>query len=164
MYKTNITYTDFNGQKRTEEFCFHMTEVELMKWASTPGGYSRDQVIDKMMSKEDNEGLMGVVESLLRASYGEISLDGKRFVKTPEVQANFFESNAYPKMFLTLATDPEESAKFFNGIFPDNFAETVEKIRAANAAREASAKSLDNPSVPQISGPEVAATTANQSV
>lgn len=162
MYKKSITYTDFLGQKRTEEFCFHMSEVELMKWASMPGGYSRDQVIDKMISSENNEALMDVVESLLKASYGDLSLDGKRFVKTPEVQANFFETNAYPALFLMLATDAEESARFFNGIFPDDFAQTVAKLKAANAAREA-AKAAQS-AKPAIADNLGVSTTANPSV
>lgn len=137
MYKTTITYTDFNGQQRSEEFCFYMSEVELMKWASTPGGYSRDKVIDKMMANENGEALMDVVESLLKASCGEVSLDGKRFIKSPEVQANFFETNAYPKLFIMLATDAKESARFFNEIFPDNFAETMNKLKEVNEARTA---------------------------
>ena len=135
MYTKSITYTDFRGQQRTEEFSFNMTEVELMRWASMPGGYSKDKVIEKMMSQEDNEALLDLVESLLKASYGEISLDGKRFVKTPEVQSKFFESNAYPAMFLMLATNAEEATRFFKEVFPDNIAETLQKLKAANESR-----------------------------
>lgn len=136
MYTKTITYIDFLGKRRSEDFSFNMTEVELMKWASDPGGYSKDKAIEKMINNENTDALMDLVESLLRASYGEISLDGKRFVKTPEVQANFFESNAYPALFLELASIPEESNRFFKEVFPDNIEETIAKIRAANASRQ----------------------------
>lgn len=157
MYTKTITYEDFRGQKRTEDFSFNMTEVDLMKWVSQPGGYSRDQVIENMISKENTEGLMDLTESLLRASYGETSLDGKRFVKTPEVQANFFESNAYPVLFLELASVPEEAQRFFREVFPADLEGTIAKIRAANAAKTGVTGATDSTqaAIPSIS------TTAN---
>lgn len=132
MYTKTITYTDFLGKERTETYHFNMTEVELLKWVSQPGGYSQDQVLQSMLAKENNEGLMDLLESLIKTSYGEISLDGKRFIKSKEVQEEFFETNAYPKIFLELATDTNEATKFFNEVFPANLEDTIKKIRERN--------------------------------
>lgn len=153
MYTKTLTYTDFKGQDRTESFSFNMTEVELMRWASMPGGYSKDQFIEKLMGEENNVELIDLIESLLRASYGEVSLDGKRFIKTPEVQANFFETNAYPKLFLELAANPAESARFFDEVFPGNLAETIARIKTANEQRDkavASAQSAAAAAIPSV--------------
>lgn len=128
MYKKTLTYTDFKGQKRTEELCFNMTEVELMKWAAQPSGYTHDQLVDNMLKKGNTEGLMDMLDDLFRRSYGELSLDGKRFVKSPEIQQEFFESNAYPALFLELATNSEEASRFFNEVFPANINETLAKF------------------------------------
>lgn len=154
MYTKTVTYKDFLGNQRTDSFSFNMTEVELMKWASQPGNYSKDQVIEKMINERNNEGLMDLVESLLKASYGEISLDGIRFVKTPEIQDKFFESNAYPALFLELATDPDEASRFFDEIFPDNIDHTLAKLKAAAAARKARAEisTQTEPAANQVSG------------
>lgn len=145
MYQKTITFTDFKGLNRTEIFCFNMTEVELIKWVSQPGGYSTAEAMDSMLKKENSSGLMDSVEELLKLSYGEISLDGKRFVKTKEIQDEFFESNAYPKLFLELATNSDEAARFFNEVFPANIQETIEKIRKN---KEANTPAQLNPAPP----------------
>ena len=137
MYKKTITYSDFRGQKRTEDFYFNMTEVDLLKWVSQPGNYSQEDVINTMLKEQNTEALMNSVETLLRLSYGEISLDGKRFIKTPEVQANFFESNAYPVLFLELASKPEEANRFFKETFPENLEATIARIKAKQEAEAA---------------------------
>lgn len=137
MYKKTITYSDFRGQKRTEDFYFNMTEVDLLKWVSQPGNYSQEDVINTMLKEQNTEALMNSVETLLRLSYGEISLDGKRFIKTPEVQANFFESNAYPVLFLELASNPEEANRFFKETFPENLEATIARIKAKQEAEAA---------------------------
>ena len=137
MYKKTITYSDFRGQKRTEDLYFNMTEVDLLKWVSQPGNYSQEDVINTMLKEQNTEALMNSVETLLRLSYGEISLDGKRFIKTPEVQANFFESNAYPVLFLELASNPEEANRFFKETFPENLEATIARIKAKQEAEAA---------------------------
>ena len=38
MFVKTITYTDFLGNTRTEDFYFNLTEAEIIEWLSTNAG------------------------------------------------------------------------------------------------------------------------------
>ena len=59
----------------------------------------------------------GFVEAALK-SYGEKSLDGRKFVKNDEVRDNFQQTEAYSALFMELATNADAAAEFVNGIIP----------------------------------------------
>ena len=137
MYKKTISYEDFNGEKRTEDFYFNMTEVELMKWVSQPGGYTFDAKFNDLVKKENYVELIGLVEDLVKRSYGEPSLDGKIFVKSPELQQAFLQSNAYPVLVLEIATDDNAVSDFLSNVFPKDLDKTIEKLNKRQAELEA---------------------------
>lgn len=128
MYKKTMTYEDFLGQTRTEDFYFNLTKAEIIEWLSTNADYTLDQVIEHMSKKMDVKGLMEATKQLIYMAYGEISLDGRRFAKNKEVKDNFMETNAYSDLFMELATDAKAAAEFFNGIIPKDLAEEVDKL------------------------------------
>ena len=53
-------------------------------------------------------------------SYGEKSLDGKRFIKNKELTEAFIQTEAYSELFVELASNADEAVKFINGIMPKN--------------------------------------------
>lgn len=117
MIKETITYTDFNGNERTEDFYFHMTEAELADWElSVEGGLSA-KIIAAMKSSEINETIKIYKEILIKA-YGEKSPDGRRFIKNDEVRDNFVQTQAFSDLYMKLATDSDAAAEFINGIMP----------------------------------------------
>lgn len=128
MYCKKITYTDFDGNPRTEDHYFNLTEAELIEWLSTNSGYTLDKVLENMSKKMDVKGILDATRELIYRAYGEKSLDGRRFIKTPEVKANFMETNAYSVLFMELATDAKKAAEFFNAIIPKNLAASVDKM------------------------------------
>ncbi len=128
MYKKTITYEDFLGQTRTEDFYFNLTKAEIIEWLSTNAEYTLDHVIEQMSKKMDVKGLMEATKQLIYMAYGEVSLDGRRFIKSQEVKDNFMETNAYSELFMELATSAEKAAEFFNGIIPKDLAEGVDKL------------------------------------
>ena len=132
MFKKTIAYEDFLGQKRVEDFYFNLTEAEIIEWLSTNAEYTLDKVIENMSKKMNVKGIMDAAKDLIYRSYGEISLDGRRFVKSEEVKANFMESNAYSVLFMELVTDAKKAADFFNAIIPKDLAESVKRLTDAN--------------------------------
>ena len=58
------------------------------------------------------------MKDLILKAYGEKSLDGKRFIKSPEISVAFSQTEAYSKFFMELVTDPDAAAAFVNGIAP----------------------------------------------
>lgn len=127
MLKKTITYTDYNGSERIEDFYFNLTEAESMEMElSTSGGLS--EMIRKIVATQDAPAIIKIFKDLILKAYGEKSADGRQFVKSPEISKAFSETEAYSQLFMELATDADAAAKFVNGITPN-------KVNAgANAA------------------------------
>ena len=117
MLKENITYTDYNGVERTEDFYFNLTKAELMEMEmSTTGGLT--EMINKIVATQDAPAIIKVFKDLVLKAYGEKSADGKRFIKSDEIATAFSQTEAYSILFMKLATDADAASKFINGIVP----------------------------------------------
>lgn len=117
MLKKTITYTDYNGSERTEDFYFNLTKAEVMEMEmSTSGGLA--EMIKKIVAAQDAPAIIKVFKDLILKAYGEKSPDGKRFIKNDEITTAFAQTEAYSQLFMELATDADEAAKFVNGIIP----------------------------------------------
>ncbi len=117
MFKKTITYEDFNGNERTEDFYFNLTKAEVTKMElSINGGYS--ELIKKVMAEQDAPTIMKTFERFILDSYGEKSMDGREFNKSPEITAKFQATEAYSVLFMELCTDSEKAAEFVNGVIP----------------------------------------------
>ena len=115
MLKKTITYTDYNGITRTEDFYFNLTKAEIMEMQlSTNGGL--DVMIKKIIDSQDAPSIIKIFKELILKAYGEKSDDGKRFVKSKEISEGFAQTEAYSQLFMELATDTDAASKFINGI------------------------------------------------
>lgn len=135
MHIEKITYQDYDGNERTEDFAFSLNKAEIIKWLAQSGGYSLDQVMSKLIKSENSREIINIFDDLLHRAYGEKSLDGKKFVKAykdPEVASNFFDTEAYSVLFMKLIGDATFAGEFLNAIIPKDLAEEVAKIIAEN--------------------------------
>lgn len=124
MIKKTLTYTDYNGVERTEDYYFNLTEAELVEMElSIDGGMQKK--IEKIMNSKDMKQIIEVFKDLILRSYGEKSDDGKRFIKNKEITEAFTQTEAYSMLFMKLATDDKEASDFVNGILPAKFREAV---------------------------------------
>lgn len=125
MIKKTLTYTDYDGVERTEDYYFNLTEAELVEMElSIDGGMQKK--IEKIMNSKDMKQIIEVFKDLILRSYGEKSDDGKRFIKNKEITEAFTQTEAYSMLFMKLATDDKEASDFVNGILPAKFREAVE--------------------------------------
>lgn len=113
-----ISYTDYNGQDRTENFYFNLTKSELIEMdAMLPGGM--EETFKLIREKNDIPALMQAFKTILLKSYGIKHADGKRFEKSEEISRAFEQSPAYDEFFMQLVTDDGEmSSAFIKGILP----------------------------------------------
>ena len=117
MLKKTITYTDFNGVERTEDFYFNLTKAEIAEMElEVPGGMTT--MIERITKTQDTPSLIKVFKELILRSYGKKSDDGRRFIKNKELVEEFKDSEAYSELFMELATNGEESSKFIKGLIP----------------------------------------------
>ena len=126
MLTKTITYNDYNGVERTEDYLFNLSKAELMEMElSIAGGLS--ETIDKIIKTKDTPALVKIFKKLLLNSYGVKSPDGKRFIKTDELREEFAQTEAYSQLFMELATNAEAAAAFVNGIIPADLANEAAK-------------------------------------
>lgn len=72
--------------------------------------------------------MVGEFEFLIQTAYGERSLDGKTFDKSPEILRKFVNSEAYSELFMELVGNADKAAEFFNGVLPADLANEVDKV------------------------------------
>lgn len=117
MIKKTISYTDFDGNPRTEDFYFNLTKAEVAEMElSTEGGL--DKALNRIVAAKDNKRIVETFKSLVLKAYGEKSPDGRRFIKSQELRDSFEQTEAYSELFIELATNAEAGAAFINGIVP----------------------------------------------
>ena len=117
MLKKTITYTDYNGAERTEDFYFNLSKAEVMEMEmSTSGGLA--EMITRIVAEQDAPAIIKIFKELVLKAYGQKSPDGKRFIKSEELATAFSQTEAYSQLFMELATDADSAAKFVNGIVP----------------------------------------------
>lgn len=134
MIKKSITYTDFNGVERTEDFYFNLTKAEILEMEmGTTGGLT--EMITNIVAAQDQPAIIKIFKDLVLRSYGKKSPDGRRFMKSDEIRDDFAQTEAYSQLFMELATDADAAAKFVNGIVPADVAkQAAANVTALNPA------------------------------
>lgn len=130
MLKKKITYTDYNGQERTEDFYFNLSKAEIMEMElGTTGGFA--EMLQRIVAAQDGPTIVKIFKDLVLKAYGEKTPDGKRFVKSEELSNAFAQTEAYSNLFMELATDSKAAADFVNGIIPADLAAEAQKQASA---------------------------------
>lgn len=130
MLKKTITYEDYNGEQRTEDFYFNLTKAELTEMEfSEEGGLQN--VLKQIINTRSYTKIADLFKKIILASYGEKTADGKRFIKLDEngrpLSARFMENPAYSELYMELASDSDAATKFIVGIVPKDIQKEMEK-------------------------------------
>lgn len=133
MLKKEISYTDFNGEARTDTVYFHLSKSEIGRMQVKMDGKYIDH-LKKLVKGQHVEELYDIFYNLILDSYGEKSPDGTRFVKTPEKRADFESSIAFDVLFSELITDMDRMADFTKKVIPSDLAIEVDNSTPAISA------------------------------
>ena len=134
MYKTRIDYENFDGEQRSVEAFFMLTEAEVVELeVSWDGGLTG--VLQRIIDEHDQKRMVEMMKMLILKSYGKKSLDGNRFIKNQEVIDEFTQTPAYSELFMRLSTDADEAAAFVNGIIPKKLAERAKALEEKQAGK-----------------------------
>lgn len=122
MIKKTIKYTDYNGVERVEDFYFNLNKAELIEMeVSVEGGYS--ELLNRIAKSQDIKEIVNVMKTIILKSYGEKSIDGKRFVKVDKngqpLSKQFEETEAFVELYVELATNVNKAVEFVNSVIPN---------------------------------------------
>lgn len=120
MLVKTITYEDYNGEERTEDFYFNLTKAECLELeTSMDGGLSA--YIRRISAAQNGPEIMALFKKVILMSYGIKSPDGKRFEKSEKISKEFEETPAYSELIMEIVTGgAEAAAKFINAIVPED--------------------------------------------
>ena len=129
MLKKTITYTDYDGVERTEDFFFNLSKAELAEMElSNHGGM--EKLLQQIAVTQDRKRLIDLFKDIILRSYGEKSMDGRRFIKSKELSEAFSQTEAYSELFMQLATNSDVASSFINGILPKSDATPEQRAEA----------------------------------
>lgn len=128
MLKKTITFEDFDGNARTEDFYFNLTEAELTDLElSVSGGFG--SLIDKITKTQDVPEIMKIFKQIIKLSYGVKSPDGRRFEKSDAIYNDFAQTNAFSYLYMELASDEQKASDFIDGILPKKLVDQVDTLK-----------------------------------
>lgn len=131
MYKKTITYTDYNGVERTEDFYFHLNKAQILKMeADANGGYA--DKLQKIAKSGNGAEIMKFFRDFILDSYGIKDEDGKHFRKSAEISKDFEDTEAYSELLIELCTNTESAIAFISGIFPFSDEQRKEFVEKAS--------------------------------
>lgn len=117
MLKKTVTYVDFKGVTRTEDFYFNLSRTEIIQMEARNEGLQ--EKLERLSNSPNGGEIMRLVSEILLTAYGEKSEDGRRFVKSEEISKGFSETPAYDAIFVELVTDAKYAAEFIQALLPD---------------------------------------------
>ena len=119
MLKKSITYVDYNGVERTEDFYFNLNKAETLGYIiGFEGGI--ESFIEKVVQEEDVKKLWDLWSDFILMCYGEKSSDGRRFIKSKELSEEFKQTEAYNNLVMELVSGKgADNAKFVNAVVAD---------------------------------------------
>lgn len=126
MLTRTITYTDYDGVERTEDFMFNLNKAELTTMEMSYDGGLK-QRLSTMIAKKDGPAIMKTFRDLIHAAYGEKSEDGRRFIKSDDISTAFEQTEAYNVLFMELCTDAKKAAEWVEGILPADLRQAAQK-------------------------------------
>jgi hypothetical protein len=131
VLKKTITYQNFDGDVVNEDWYFNLSIAELAKMHLIANG---DMVkrLQSIVASGDGEKIIAAFEDIISKSVGKRSDDGKRFLKSPEITAEFMGSEAYSTFFVELVTNANAAAEFINAVMPGDLAEQAAALQKAN--------------------------------
>lgn len=133
MLKRDIAYTDFNGDQQVEEFYFNIAPHEMIELeAEREGGFGA--WLQDILKEQDVKNIVEQFKRIILISCGEKSSDGKRFVKSDEIRANFEASAAFISLYTEMISDEGKAAEFINAIIPKDALDNLGKVKPGTPA------------------------------
>jgi hypothetical protein len=124
MLKKPITFTDFDGNKVTKEFWFHISKAELAEMHLLYPEGDLTAYLRELISSNDVKRQLEIVKQIIAMSVGERTSTG-RFIKNDEIRQEFMSSDAYSELFMELIQDAQKTADFMNAVMPADLVAAV---------------------------------------
>jgi hypothetical protein len=127
MIKQTLTYDDFDGNKVTRDFYFHLSKADLLDM-TVGGDESFETKLISIAQGNDWRVMMNTFKQVVAASVGV--RNGEAFEKSEEITRNFMGSPAFDAFLEAVVNDVDAAARFINGVVPKDLATPIDQIKA----------------------------------
>jgi hypothetical protein len=141
MLKKTISYTDYDGNQRTEDFYFNLSKAEITEMELSMEGGMR-AYIQRIIAAKSQLELVKLFKDVVLKSYGKKSADGRLFLKNDAIRAEFEASPAFSVIYMELMSDAQKAADFINGLMPADLCNQNPAMEMAATASAAPALSV----------------------
>lgn len=148
MLKKKITYEDYDGNQRTEEFYFNLSQAELQRYYYEHSNEGLLDYLRNILLTKNSKGMMDFIAEIINISYGVKSDDGKRFIKDANFTRAFTQTEAYSELYMELLTKENAITDFLYGCLPKSLIEG--KAKAKLSDEEIKAYMYGNKSLEEI--------------
>ena len=124
MLKKQITYTDYDGNAKTDTLYFHLNKFEWLELETyTKGG----MVANLERATNNAKKTIEILQKIILRAYGEKNPETGAFEKSDEISIRFSKTDAFSELFFELAYNESSSKEFFLGLVPSDVRGEVDK-------------------------------------
>lgn len=130
MFKKMVTYTDYDGNKKTVALHFHLNKFEWLELETyTKGGLIEN--LEHAIESDNAKKTIDLLKKIMLRAYGEKNPETGVFEKSEDKSVAFSKTEAFSELFYELAYDEGKSKEFFLGLIPQEARVEAEKQLAA---------------------------------
>lgn len=141
MFAREFTYIGYDGKEKKDTYHFNLNEAELYE-LDLSSIYGFTGQMERLLKAERTQEIVEMFKGIILGAVGEVSPDGRRFVKNEQIREDFYRSKAYAQLFVELVSSGEKFSEFLKAAIP-------EEIRKKMEADDASAKEADRLAIPE---------------
>ena len=143
MFSRTFEYKGYDGQPKKDTYYFDLNEAELYE-LDLSSIYGFSGMMTRLLKEERTKEIVEMFKGIILGAVGEVSPDGRRFIKNDQIREDFHRSKAYSMLFVELVSSGEKFAEFLKGAIPEEIRQKME---------EDEAESLGIPEEPDANAP-----------
>ena len=128
MYKTTITFENYEGVEITKTLYFRLTQAEIVDMEFNDPSGSVLSMLRRMSNEKDMRIIVPLVKRFLLISYCERTDDGA-LIKNQDIRDRFASSEEYSEMYMKLISDVDALAQFINMIVPKQAQKDLDRMK-----------------------------------
>ena len=135
MFSRTFEYKGYDGKDKKDTYYFDLNEAELYE-LNLSSIYGFTGQMERLLKEENTGAIVEMFKSIILGSVGEISPDGRRFIKNDQIREDFHQSKAYSILFVELVRSGEKLSEFLKGAIPEELRARMEEAEAAEKDQE----------------------------
>lgn len=128
MFKTTITFENYEGLEITKTLYFRLTQAEIVDMEFNDPNGSVLSMLRKMSNEKDMRIIVPLVKRFLLISYCERTEDGA-LIKNQEIRDRFASSEEYSEIYMQLISDVDKLGEFINNIVPKQAQKSLDTMK-----------------------------------